>query len=252
MTSLEADNSNKQSEIKRLQLESNALKQQQIAIQKQAQLPRNGLPPRQPSFNDIDIANDQKQKTLAQLKQRLDSGHVLSKQEQQAFLMLTKDTGVESPLSKNKIILPIQKDKRDAANNQNPPPPKPGNPDEPQVEDLVVEEKNKKPENLDVKEDRNSEGGADGGDDDGDEQDPQNPQDYQRNKREFNDFNDEREADFNDRGDGGDFNGGRKEFGNPLPGPVVKEPGLDPPNGGDTDIMDDVSGGGACNVIHVQ
>ncbi|XP_064385083.1 synaptonemal complex protein 1-like isoform X1 [Halichondria panicea] len=247
VTSLEADNYNKQFEIERLQLESNTLKQQQqMSQQKQAQPPqRNGVPLRQQGFKDIDIVNDKKQKTLAELKQKLDSGHVLSEQEQQVFQMLTKNTGVESRLpTKKKIIIPAQEDKlnKDAA-NQNPPPPKPDSPDEAIVEDLVVE---KKQENLDVKEDGDTEGGADGGDD-GDEQDPQNPQDYQRVKREFNDFNDEREADFNDREDGGEFNDGgmeaRKKFGNPLPDPVVvREAGPDVPNGGDTDIMDDPDG----------
>lgn len=249
MTSLEADNYNKQFEIERLQLESNTLKQQQqMSQQKQAQPPqRNGVPLQQQGFKDIDIVNDKKQKTLAELKQKLDSGHVLSEQEQQVFQMLTKNTGVESRLpTKKKIIVPAQEDKlnKDAA-NQNPPPPKPDSPDEAIVEDLVVE---KKPENLDVKEDGDTEGGADGGDD-GDEQDPQNPQDYQRVKREFNDFNDDRE-------NGGEFNDGRmeaqKKFGNPLPDPVVREAGPDVPNGGDTDIMDDVSDGRGMQYLHVQ
>lgn len=240
VTSLEAENYNKQSEIQQLQLETNTLKQQQQQQQQQRQpqsLGGNNNPParQQQNFQDIDILNDQKQKTLAGLKEKLLNGQVLTAQEQQVLQLLTKDDPLKQQLPPgNKLSLPLPDNKE-------------GNPVpvyEEQIQDLVNEEggeKDKKAVNLDGKEDGDFEGGADGGDED--EQDPHG-QEYEQLKRDANnDFNDDgRDEDFNDHVDERDegFNQEPDNDGNPLPDPVGQVPVVDLPNG-DSDIMDDVS-----------
>ncbi len=235
-TSLETENYNQQVEIQRLQLESNTLKQQQ---QLQSQSLGGNNPPAagQQNFRDIDILNDQKQKTLAGLKEKLRNGQVLSEQEQQVLQMLTKEDYSIPQLPPGKKL----------PNNRIKSPVVPGNREvveEAQVVDLVGE-KDKKTVNLDGKEDGDFEGGADGGDED--EQDPHG-QDYAQLKRDVNNFNEGGNDDFNDHADERDenfnnqednFNQRLEDGGGPLPNPVDQVPVANLPNG-DTDIMDDV------------
>ena len=192
-------------------------------------------------FNDVNVVDSQKQKTLIDLEEKLKKGHVLSKQEQKVLQMLSEDTGKNSHISTAKKKITLSNNDEQLKKEQQAPPPQPGDSpqlnhaDEEQVQDLL-DEKNKKDtlDNLDMKED---EGGADGGDG-GDQQ-------------EGNDYpQDEHEglADNYGRGgpEGGREDGGKEnEEDNPLPDPVGKrEANVEFPDKGDPedeDMLNDVS-----------
>ena len=242
-TSLNTEIYNKDAQIQQLEAQNNLLIQQQ-ANKKPL---RNGMQPSPgQGFKDLNIKDSQKQKTLSELKEKLDNGIVLSKQEQSVLNMLTRETVVDSQIpTKRKISVPLTRDnggKREGGIQQ-PPPPQPGNSpqlnraDEEQVEDLV-DGKNKKDtlENLDTKED--FEGGADGGDDGGDQHEGRDymPHDEQENYDE--------QARQEDEQGFGDRDGEEKEEGKPLPNPVgEKDDVVDFPDKGnpDDDVDDDVS-----------
>jgi len=192
---------NKQAEIQQLRME---VKRPAPPAQSHGQVAAN-----RPG---MDIVDNQKQKTLAELGDKIMKGMTLTEQEQRAFLLMNnKNTPTFPP--KKKIVIDTQVT---AANinqqlappgpdiNQPPGPPGPGR-DEEQVEDLLGEKNRKDEENLDNKQD---EGGADGGDED-DQQD-----DY---REEFGDHDPVMD-------NGKEYNMENLEGDKPLPNPVKEIP----------------------------